>query len=170
MRVVVFLAIWGALWLVSTAAALPPTAEEIVEEVRRATVRYQDIARAREAGFVQLTGMEAGHGYHFVNVTWQLLATTSVSGTVDLAQPPILLYVVDNGVWKLAGVEYALPSKPAVNPFPGARWHEHEASCHYRDNREIASRKASACPPAHPTSGEPFTVGHPTFVLTHVWA
>jgi hypothetical protein len=170
MRVVAFLGIWGALWLASTAAALPRTAEEIVKEVRRATLPFQDIARAREAGFVQVTGMEAGHGYHLVNVAWQLLATASVSGTVDLARPPILLYVVDNDLWKLAGVEDALPSKPAVNPFPGATWHEHEASCHYRDNREIPSRKASACPPSHPTSGEPFTVWHPTFALTHVWA
>ena len=147
------------------------SADEIVSEVRRATAKYQDIARARADGYVQFSGMEARHGYHFMDVDSELLTATGLAGgTVDLRRPPVLLYVERDGVWTLAGVEYALASRPAVNPFPGADWHEHEASCHYRDYREIAARRAGECPPSHPQSGEPFVIWHPAFAVAHVWA
>lgn len=156
--------------LVSAAvAASPPSAPEaVVAEVRRATARYLDIANARADGYVQTSGMEARHGYHFVQPTAQ--ARALATGTLDLAAPPVLLYVERDGVWQLAGVEYALPSVPAASPLPPAAWHRHEASCHYRDFREIAAATARACPARHPESGEIFVAWHPTLATAHVWA
>jgi hypothetical protein len=148
------------------------TPEEVIAEVRAATARYLDIARAREDGFVQVSGMEPGHGYHFVNPTAQMFTATAAlaSGTLDLGRPSILLYVERGDVWQLVGVEYALASMPAVNPLPGAEWRAHEASCHYRDHREIASARMSDCAAKHPESGSPFVFWHPSMVVAHVWA
>ena len=156
--------------LVSAAiAASPPSVPEaVVAEVRRATARYLDIANARADGYVQTSGMEARHGYHFVQPTAQ--ARALATGTLDLAAPPVLLYVERDGVWQLAGVEYALPSVPAASPLPPAAWHRHEASCHYRDFREIAAATARDCPARHPESGEIFVAWHPTLATAHVWA
>lgn len=157
---------------VKEASAVPlRTPEDVLADVRRATARYVDIARAREDGFVQASGMEPNHGYHFVNVPAQLRAAASgLRGELDLARPPMLVYVERDGAWQLAGVEYALPRPPATNPFPGARWHEHEASCHYRDYREVPSARATDCPPRHPESGAEFSLWHPAFAVAHVWA
>ena len=160
-----------ALALVATlGAAAPPsaTAPDVVAAVRAATSRYLDIARAREDGFVQASGMEPRHGYHFVRTDLSLLA--AVTGDIDLARPPMLIYVERAGAWQLAGVEYALPKRPAVNPFPGAEWHEHEASCHYRDFREVPAARPSECPSRHPQSAAEFSLWHPALSVVHVWA
>jgi hypothetical protein len=172
MRSSLQLAIVGlSFFVTSSAAHTPRPADAIVDDVRRATVRYLDIARARADGFVQVSGMEARHGYHFMNVNASVLtAPEVVVGTLDLARPPMLLYVERDGLWQLAGVEYALPSPPVADPFPGAAWHRHESSCHYRDYREIAAPRAGDCPPRHPDSGEPYVLWHPGFAVAHVWA
>src|SRR5215510_3802982 len=128
----------------------PKSADEIIAEVRRATEQYQNIARARADGFVQVSGMAAS--------------------ALDFARPPMLLYVERDGVWQLAGVEYALAVPPRPNPLPGAEWHRHEASCHYRDYKEAPAPRAADCPPKHPESGEPFVLWHPSFAVAHVWA
>jgi len=149
----------------------PRTADEVVAEVRRATEQYRDIARARADGFVQISGMEARHGYHFINANSPVLTATGMAtGQLDLARPPMLLYVERDSVWKLVGVEYALPAAPVPNPLPGASWHWHEASCHYRDYQEIPARRVHDCPPRHPQSDEPFALWHPAFAVAHVWA
>ena len=153
------------------APATAATVEAILAEVRQATARYLDIERARADGFVQLSGMEPRHGYHFARVdAGSIIMAALTGGQLDLARPPMLVYVERGGVWQLAGVEYALPSRPATNPFPGAQWHEHEASCHYRDFRELPGARASGCAPTHPESGAPFVQWHPTLAVVHVWA
>ena len=160
---------WPAPGVVTAASSA--TIDAILAEVRQATVRYLDIERARADGFVQLSGMEPRHGYHFARVdagAW--FSAALAGGQVDLARPPMLLYVERQGVWQLAGVEYALPKRPSTNPFPGAEWHEHEASCHYRDFRELPGARASECAATHPASGEPFVLWHPAFAVVHVWA
>jgi hypothetical protein len=144
------------------------SAADVLAEVRRATERYRNVAQARADGYVSMTGMEARHGYHFVNVQVQLVA--AASGALDLARPPVLLYVERDGVWQLVGVEYVLPARPTVDPFPGAEWHQHEASCHYRDDREQPAPRAAACPPRHPVSNAEFVLWHPAFDVVHVWA
>ena len=149
----------------------PRSVDEIVAEVRRITEPYQDIARARADGFVQVSGMEARHGYHFININAPVLTAAGMAAnTLDLARPPMLLYVERDGVWTLAGVEYALTAPPRPNPLPGASWHNHEASCHYRDYRETPAPRAADCPTKHPESGEPFVLWHPAFAVAHVWA
>ncbi|HEY7520201.1 MAG TPA: hypothetical protein VIE36_18070 [Methylomirabilota bacterium] len=153
---------------VAVAASSATAPETVVAEVRRATARYLDIASARADGYVQASGMEARHGYHFVHPAAQ--ARALATGTLDLASPPVLLYVERDGVWQLAGVEYALPAVPASSPLPAAAWHRHEASCHYRDFREIAAASARDCPARHPQSGEIFVAWHPTLATAHVWA
>src|SRR6185503_7448666 len=45
-----------------------------------------------------------------------------------------------------------------------------EASCHYRDYRELPGASARDCPPTHPVSGEPFILWHPALAVAHVWA
>ncbi len=143
----------------------------IVTEVRLASARYLDIEKARADGFVQLSGMEPRHGYHFARVdAGSFIGAAFTGGQLDLARPPMLLYVERGGAWQLAGVEYALPARPSTNPFPGAAWHEHEASCHYRDFRELPGGRASECPAKHPVSGERFVLWHPSFAVVHVWA
>src|SRR5207247_9585301 len=142
--------------------------EEVVAEVRRATARYADVATARADGYLQASGMEARHGYHFVQPAAQ--ARALATGALDLATPPVLLYVERDGAWQLVGVEYALPSVPTDDPLPGAVWHRHEASCHYRDFRELPAVSARACPARHPASGEPFVGWHPALAVAHVWA
>ena len=158
-------------------AAVPPpppgrSPEEVLGEVRRATERYLDIERARADGYVQMSGMVVRHGYHFVNLPEQLRASAGAlaGAALALARPPILLYVERAGGWQLVGVEYALPRPPDANPFPGASWQRHEASCHYRDFLELPAESASACPPAHPESGAPFVAWHPEIAVAHVWA
>ena len=149
----------------------PKSADEVITEVRRATERYRDIARARADRFVQVSGMEARHGYHFMNIKAPVLTAAGMAAsTLDLARPPMLLYVERDGVWRLAGVEYALAAPPRPNPLPGAEWHQHEASCHYRDYREAPAPRAADCPTKHPESNEPFVLWHPAFAVAHVWA
>jgi len=167
MAIVAVLVLLGA----GVAAAHSSGVDGILAEVRQATARYLDIERARADGFVQISGMEPRHGYHFARVDASAaIGTALAGGKLDLARPPMLLYVERGGVWQLAGVEYALPTRPATNPFPGAEWHEHEASCHYRDFRELPAARAGECPARHPVSGEPFVLWHPSFAVVHVWA
>jgi hypothetical protein len=117
--------------------------------------------------------MEARHGVHFMNVAAQMRSATAgmFSTAVQLSAPPILVYVASpDGGWQLAGVEYALPNKPDDDPLPGAVWSEHEASCHYRDYRELAAPAAASCPKVHPETGAEFVLFHPRLSIAHVWA
>jgi hypothetical protein len=154
------------------ASAANPTADEVVARVREATARYLDIAHARADGYVQTSAMEPRHGYHLANLGLLALGAAGqlVDSRPDLARPAILLYVERGGNWQLVGVEYAAFGKVAGDPFPGARWHQHEASCHYRDYREVPGPSASQCPARHPESGAEFANWHPALSVVHVWA
>src|SRR5439155_948356 len=70
----------------------------------------------------------------------------------------------------VGGILPQRPSVPTDDPLPGAVWHRHEASCHYRDFRELPAASARACPARHPASGEPFVGWHPALAVAHVWA
>lgn len=163
-------------------------ADRVIAEVRRATARYVDIAHARTDGYVQMSGMEARHGYHFVRADAQALTTAAglATMTLDLARPPVLVYIRDdeggpgcagvgapcptNGTWQLVGVEYVLPRAPTSGPLPLSAWGSHEASCHYRDWQEVAAARSAECPARHPASGAPLVSWHPAFAVAHVWA
>jgi len=57
------------------AAGLPP--EAVLAAVRQATAKYLDIEKARADGYVQISGMEADHGVHFMNVNAQILSAAA---------------------------------------------------------------------------------------------
>jgi hypothetical protein len=158
------------------APALPAAGsspESILAAVRQATAKYLDIDKALADGFVQISGMEARHGFHFMNVNAQMLSATAgvFSSGLQLSSPPMLIYVgTKERGWQLAAAEYALPTQPTENPFPGARWFEHEPSCHYRDYRELPSPTAASCPKRHPQTGSEFVLFHPRLWIVHVWA
>src|SRR5207248_6398707 len=80
---------------ISPAWAAAASPADVVAEVRRATTRYIDIANARADGYLQASGMESHHGYHFALPTAQ--ARALATGTLDLATPPVLLYVERDG-------------------------------------------------------------------------
>ncbi|PYM83126.1 MAG: hypothetical protein DME09_11875 [Candidatus Rokuibacteriota bacterium] len=140
----------------------------VLAAVREATAKYLDVDRARADGFVQISGMEARHGIHFMNVNAQLLSL--LSRGVNLSSPPMLIYAqTPGGGVQLAAVEYAVTNRP-TNQFPGARWFEHESSCHYRDYRDLPSPTAAGCPKVHPETGAEFVLFHPHLWFMHVWA
>ena len=73
-----------AVIVVVLAAAAPAAAQSsgapdlVVAEVRRATARYLDIENARADGYVQASGMESRHGYHWVQPAAQARALDMV--------------------------------------------------------------------------------------------
>jgi hypothetical protein len=82
-------------------------------EVRRATVRFHDVAAAEAAGYInpgaghctELPGA-GGMGVHFVNP-----ALIFDGGVVEATQPEVLLYAPDDdGDLRLVAVEYLVPT------------------------------------------------------------
>ena len=91
------------LWAVTSAARDPAGA--LVETVRAATERFQNIEEATEAGdadaLVCVIGPEEGAmGVHFGN------ATLIGDGTLDPERPELLVYEPKNGQLHLVAVEY----------------------------------------------------------------
>src|SRR5262245_66586869 len=88
------------------AASPPPT---LVEDVRRATARFQDVSAAQTAGYAQFLGCVSGPdggamGIHYVN------GDLVGDGLLDPAQPEALLYEPANGQLQLLGLEYVVLS------------------------------------------------------------
>ena len=77
----------------------------LVQEVRRATRRYQDVAATKAAGYAPFLGCVSGPqsgamGIHYVN---KVLVG---DGKLDAARPEALIYEPRNGKLELVGVEY----------------------------------------------------------------
>ena len=78
---------------------------KLVEIVRNATNKYQDVNRASAAGYSPLFGCVSGSdhgamGIHYVN-------GSLLNGTVEATQPQALIYEpLSNGDLQLVGVEY----------------------------------------------------------------
>lgn len=93
----------GAL-LPATAADAPPAAS-LLEEVRRSTKAFADVAAATAAGYAPFLGCVSGPqggamGIHYVNE--QLVG----DGKLDPQRPEALMYEPRNGKLELVGVEY----------------------------------------------------------------
>ena len=99
-----------------------------------------------------------------------LTAAGMVGSTLDLARPPMLLYVERDGVWKLAGVEYALTALPRPNPLPAPSGIDTKPPATIETIEEVPAPRAADCPTKHPESSEPFVLWHPAFAVVHVWA
>jgi hypothetical protein len=85
-----------------TAAGAP-----LVDEVRRATGRFQDMAAAQAAGYALFHGCVSGPqggamGVHFVN------GDLVGDGKLDATKPEALMYEMRGGRMQLAGVEYVV--------------------------------------------------------------
>ena len=77
----------------------------LVEEVRRATTRFNDVAAARAAGYAPFLGcvsgpQEGAMGTHYVN------GDLVGDGVVDAQHPEALMYEARDGRLRLVGVEY----------------------------------------------------------------
>jgi len=84
------------------AASQPAT---LVEDVRRATSRFQDVAAAQAAGYAPFLGCVSGPsegamGIHYVN------GGLVGDGALNAQQPEALLYEDNDGALQLLGVEY----------------------------------------------------------------
>jgi hypothetical protein len=79
----------------------PETSQQLAE-VRRATARYHDVARAEEDGYRQASGCVDHMGYHY------LRSVASHADELDHTAPNILVYAprADGGL-RLVAVEYA---------------------------------------------------------------
>lgn len=77
----------------------------LVEEVRRATSRFSDVAAAGKAGYAPFLGcvsgpQEGAMGVHYVN------DALVGDGVVDAQQPEALMYEAKDGRLRFVGVEY----------------------------------------------------------------
>jgi hypothetical protein len=103
----------------SGAQGEPGPAATLVETVRRATKRFQNVEEATAAGYadalVCVSGLEEGAmGVHFVN--GDLLG----DGELDPQRPEALVYEPKNGQLRLVAVEYIVLAEAwdANNPTP----------------------------------------------------
>jgi hypothetical protein len=101
---------------------LPPATLVQLEEVRRATARFADVAQAEKEGYVDINLPIPQMGRHF-------LKPGLLDATFDPSQPELLVYADDpcGGKVRLVAVEYAVPlslSKNAPQGFvgPADRW------------------------------------------------
>lgn len=96
---------------------------KFLNEVRDATVKYRDPARATADGYRPLGPETAAMGQHWVNL--RLL----VGGRVDPAAPQILQYATVGDTRVLVGVAFGVPldDEEALPdpPVPGTSWHSH---------------------------------------------
>jgi hypothetical protein len=82
----------------------------LVEEVRRATAPFQDVAAATTAGYAPFLGcvsgpQEGAMGVHYVN------GSLVGDGVVDPQRPEALMYEAKDGRLRLLGVEYIVPAE-----------------------------------------------------------
>jgi hypothetical protein len=142
---------------------LTPQVAADVAAMRAATARYaNDLDAALDDGFFIITQHMPGMGYHFLNPEW------SADG-FDPNEPPILMYVEDDGDWRLVGFEWVFPEEPAEAPMDGAHYGDFPAACHYHDGLFVEAAAEEDCDATHAESGAEFTFWHPDLVTLHVW-
>jgi hypothetical protein len=135
-----------SLW--SCAAIGPQPTASLVEEVRRATGRFNEAAAARAAGYAPFLGCVSGPqggamGVHFVN------GELVNDGALDPQRPEAMIYEAKDGRLQLVGVEYIVLADAwnAKNKTPptlmGQTFHH---------------------------TGSPNRYGIPAFYALHVWA
>jgi len=108
----------GDLTPATTTSQPPPSAAILqLEDVRQATARLLDLARAEVEGYVDIS-------VFFPKMGWHYLKPELLDGKFDATQPELLVYANDpcGGPRRLVAVEYAVPlalSKFAPNGFAG---------------------------------------------------
>jgi len=128
---------------------------------RLATVKYvNNLARAKEDGYMIITRMIPNMGYHFLN--------PKIAG-FNVRKPAILVYEKRGGTWQLGALEWVFPSMPKTPPLPGAKYGGFGAACHYKDGTFTPATSQDQCPMTSPQSGAAFNFWHPNLVTMHVW-
>lgn len=127
---------------------VPAAATTLIDEVRRATSRYQDVKTAKAAGYELFHGCVNGPdhgamGVHFVK------GDLVGDGKVDGKKPEALIYEWKDGRYTLVGVEFVVLADD---------WN-----------------KANSMPPVlngqlFSYTGSPNRYGIPAFYALHVWA
>ena len=141
----------GIALLCLLSAATPATAQPaatLVDEVRRATEPFKDVAAATAAGYAPFLGcvsgpQEGAMGQHYVN------SALVGDGVLDVKRPEALMYESRNGRLRLLGVEYIVLAEAwhAANKTPPTLLGQ---SFHY--------------------NSAPNRYGIPAFYALHVWA
>jgi hypothetical protein len=130
-------------------------------QARAATARYAtDLGAAERDGYVIITPMMDGMGYHYLNPEIT---------EFDPARPPILVYIKDGDQANLVALEWVWPEQPATPPLEGATYGFFDAACHYQDGTFVPVAAEADCASTSPDSGSPFSFWHPDLVTLHVW-
>jgi len=103
-----------------------PDLRKELAQVRSGTAKYHNVADARDAGYVRISGFVPGMGYHFQR------EDLVDDGTIDKSTPEVLVYAPQpkEGTYKLVAVEYLVikpedDSTPPEVGFTGDRDHWH---------------------------------------------
>jgi len=87
-----------------------PIWEQEVDQVKAATMQYQDFSKADAEGFIDVSGYVPQMGHHYLN-------PARVDDKFELEKPEILLYAPDaNGNMEFLGVEYSILVDDPTNP------------------------------------------------------
>lgn len=124
-----------------------------------ATAKYAtDILAAQKDGYMLITPLMPGMGYHYLNPAVQ---------EFDASKPPILVYQGEGVDKQLVALEWVWPEEPAEPPLPGATYGSFDAACHYSDGEFVPAAAEKDCAPK--AGDAPFTFWHPKLVTMHVW-
>ena len=113
----------------------PERADQIVQILRQALVKYKDYHVAIDDGFVPMHPERKPKHYHFANKERRFLATVRF----DPAQPTSLLYKKTRDRFELEGAMYTAPrnmTEDQLNeriPLSVAQWHAHVNICQEPD-------------------------------------
>ena len=94
------------------------TAGPLPDAVRAATDRYRDVNNAIAAGYVQFQGCVSGPDRGAMGVHYSNFGL--FDGTLDVANPEVLVYEPKDGQLKLVAAEYVVPAPewdPTHDPF-----------------------------------------------------
>ena len=120
-----------------SSAAMPKRVVKQLEQAKRATARFKDVAKAEAAGYAStdecVTTAKGGMGIHYVNVD------LIVDPKTDHRKPEILLYEPQaDGTLRLVGIEWMVldtgqEKAPRIlgHTFQGPMTHNGTAPSHY---------------------------------------
>jgi hypothetical protein len=132
-----------------------------LSDAHAATARSAtNLAAAQHDGYMIITPMMPGMGFHYLN--------PGIQG-FDATKPAILVYVRQGKQAQLVALEWVFPEKPATAPLEGATYGSFPAACHFKDGTFKPTAAEKDCPTKSPDTSSPFNFWHPDLVTLHVW-
>jgi hypothetical protein len=145
----------------STGTTVSKALAQQLDAAHAATAKYAtDLARAQRDGYMIITPMMPGMGYHYLN--------PNVQG-FDATKPAILVYAGQGAQARLVALEWVWPETPATAPLEGATYGSFDAACHFKDGTFSPAAAETACPKTNPDTSSPFNFWHPKLDTLHVW-